>query len=349
MIIDYTHIGRQVTGIERISLELFSPRTFGKGKAQYVRANSILRMIAGQWITLPLAVIRNRRSLCICPGFPPSIFLSIVGRTRVIPYVHDMFLLSRPADLNIRAKLYMRPSFAFAVHHLRRFLVNSISTRDALRKKCRSDAEIHLLRPEVRNVFELTSSGKTKATVGRQTLRLLSIGTVEPRKNYAAANLIRKALAAHLACAVELHIVGRKGWGREAESLQGDNDVQLHGYCSIEQIQALIDSTDIFLATSKEEGLGLPLLEVQHGGIFVAAADIPVFREVLGKSGCLFNPDSADAAAYRIASELSLPNWRERHCVAALQNVERWNLQAKNDMQQFLYWIEKKEFRSLNI
>ena len=339
VVVDYSHVSRTVTGIERISLELFSQGALDEIDLHHAQADSIFQMILTQWIRLPIAAMGDRSSVFICPGFPPSILLSLFGADRVVPYIHDLFLLTRPSDLNFRAKTYMRPSFAFAVRRLRWFLVNSMCTRDTLLEWCRPDAEIRLLRPEVRNVFGLVPHLSRSKRDYRKPLRLLSIGTIEPRKNYPFAALIRRALAAHLDRSVELHIVGRNGWGRHAELLRAEEGVVLHDYCPTETVRALIDSADVFLATSKEEGLGLPLLEVQHGGLFVAAIDIPIFPEVLGESGCLLDPSSADKAAERIASELSTSNWAERHRITAIRNVQSWNARARSDKLDFLSWI----------
>src|SRR5262249_741769 len=146
-----------------------------------------------------------------CPGFPPSPLLSLF-RARVLPYIHDLFLITRWGDLNVRAKLYMAAPFRLAVRLLPRFLVNSEYTRDELAAYVRPDAEMVLYRPRVRNVFGLSPGALNKKPEVQGNLRLISLGTIEPRKNLDAASSILTALRAHGYPGATLEIVGRMGW-----------------------------------------------------------------------------------------------------------------------------------------
>jgi len=236
----------------------------------------------------------------------------------------------------------MRPSFIFAVRKGRMFLVNSSYTQSELERFCSPCSEIRLLRPEVRDVFNLRASSSASPGASSEVVKLVSIGTLEPRKNYRFAAQLRKALADTLGKRVELHIIGRTRWGEDAQWLSQERGVILHGYCPVEQIKTLVQSADVFICTSKEEGLGLPLLEIQHGGILVAATDIPVFRESLADSGCFLPIDSAVNAADALAAVLKEPGWKERRYALARANVERWNAVARQDMRLFIDWLKQK-------
>ncbi|MBV9220600.1 MAG: glycosyltransferase [Methylobacteriaceae bacterium] len=328
--VDQTHCSRHVTGIERIALELFSPAALAPLRLTPIKAESRLAMIARQFLGLPLAALQNHRAVVLCPGFPPSPLLTLFGE-RVLPYIHDVFLLTRARDLNFRAKAYMAGPFAFAVKRLPRFLVNSEHTERELRRHCRVDAEITLYRPCVRNVFGFTSTDRKgrPATLGE--LRLVTLGTVEPRKNLTAAVAILAALRAHGFPQARLDVIGRIGWGTEVSVLRSSPGVTLHGYQSPANVRALVEAADFLISTSHDEGLGLPLLEAQHGGIAVVAPTKPVFAEVLGRSGLLIDPDRPADAAARIAALARQPGWRERHANSALHNLVRWNASAEND------------------
>src|SRR5262249_18074809 len=149
-------------------------------------------MVMKQSIGLPLRLAAPS-SILLCPGFPPSPLLRPFA-SRVLPYIHDVFLLSRPADLSRRARLYMAAPFRLAARTYPRFLVNSHDTRRNLAEHCRPDAAISLYRPPARNVFGLNDAGRGER-LGR-ALRLVALGTVEPRKNFLAAAAIVTALRA---------------------------------------------------------------------------------------------------------------------------------------------------------
>lgn len=333
--VDHTHLGRTVTGLERITLELFSADALAPLRLRPLTARGTLGLILAQQIGLPLRLAAAPGSLILTPGFPPSIPLSLFG-ARVVPYVHDCFLLTRPQDLNPRAALYMAPAFRRAVATLPWFLVNSQTTADELRGFCRSDAEITLYRPRVRDVFGIgveasARAGRTRRVAPGGRLDLIALGTVEPRKNLTAAAGIVEALRVAHGWDAWLHIVGRPGWGGEAERLRDLPGVILHGYQDADTVRRLLAEAHVFLSTSHDEGLGLPLLEAQYAGLPVVAPDKAVFREVLGTSGRFVDPADPLAAAAAI-SALVLRG--DAFCTAAadaMANVARWNAQAEAD------------------
>ena len=327
--VDHTHCGRHVTGLERITLELFSAEALAPLALVSVRSRTRLGMLARQNLQLPWHALTARNSLLLCPGFPPAHFATLLG-ARVLPYIHDLFLMTRKQDLNIRARLLMAAPFRFAVQRLPRFLVNSQTTGDALRRFCRAEAEIILYRPQVRNVFGVSDAARRTRTSPAGPA-LLALGTMEPRKNLFAAAAIVTALRAQGYAGARLDIVGRPGWGIDMQALGQVPGVTLHGYQPQEKVRILIDAADALVSTSHDEGLGLPLLEAQYAGLMVIAPDKPVFREVLGTSGVLVDANDASAAAARIAAAASVPGWRNSHADGAAANLARWNDAAAAD------------------
>ena len=330
--IDHTHCGRHVTGLERITLELFSQEALAPLDVTIVRSTGVRDMVMRQTLDLPMRLARRAGSILICPGFPPSPLASLFG-ARVLPYIHDTFLITRPGDLNTRARLYMAPSFRFALKRLPRFLVNSESTRDEVRRFCRADAEILLYRPGVRNVFGLSSNGREAERKTGAPLRLAALGTVEPRKNLIAAANILAALREQGFADATLDIVGREGWGDDAARLKAAPGVTMHGYQSMQRVREIAGDADFLISTSHDEGLGLPLLEAQYAGLPVIAPDQPVFREVLGVSGVFIDPSNAREAAAKIAALVGSADWRARYVAAAQENLERWLGLADGDAQ----------------
>jgi glycosyltransferase involved in cell wall biosynthesis len=327
--VDNTHLGRHVTGLERITLELFSAAALAPLDIVPVTARGIRQMLTTQTLGLPMRLAVSS-SILLCPGFPPSPLLRPFA-SRVLPYIHDDFLLTRRADLNRRARLYMAAPFKLALRHYPRFLVNSSDTRRKLAAHCRSDAEVTLYRPPVRNVFGLQSKARAGRDAKPQPLRLVALGTVEPRKNFCAAATVVSALRAQGFPGATLDIVGRQGWSDDWQMLETIPGVTLHGYQPAEHVKRLLDAADLFICTSHDEGLGLPLLEAQYAGLPIIAPDASIFREVLGDSGIYIDPTEPVAAAARIVATLSGAGWRARHVALAEMNLRRWNALAGGD------------------
>ena len=327
--VDNTHLGRHVTGLERVTLELFSAAALSPLDIVPVTARGTRQMVTTQTLGLPMRLATSS-SILLCPGFPPSPLLRPFA-ARVLPYIHDDFLLTRRADLNRRARLYMAAPFRLALRHYPRFLANSNDTKRRLEAHCRSDAKVTLYRPPVRNVFGLQPTTRAVRHARPQPLRLVTLGTVEPRKNYCAAATVVSALRAQAFPGATLDIIGRQGWGDDWQLLKTIPSVTLHGYQSAEQIRHLLDDADLFICTSHDEGLGLPLLEAQYAGLPIIAPDASIFREVLGISGIYIDPTEPVSAAARIAAALSATGWRARYAALAEQNLKRWNALAGGD------------------
>jgi glycosyltransferase involved in cell wall biosynthesis len=344
--VDHTHLGRHVTGLERITLELFSPAALTPLDIIPVIAQGTRQMVTTQTFGLPMRLAVTS-SILLCPGFPPSPLLRPFA-SRVLPYIHDVFLLSRQAELNRRARFYMAGPFELALRHYPRFLANSNDTRRKLSIHCRPDAEITLYRPPVRNVFDLHPSDRAERNARPLPLRVIALGTVEPRKNFVAAASIVDALRARGFPDATLDIVGRQGWGDDWETLKATPGVTLHGYQSGERVRQLLHDADIFICTSHDEGLGLPLLEVQYGGLPVAAPDAPIFHEVLGASGIFIDPSKPAAAAEKLADMLSRPDWRSRHVALAAYNLPRWNSSAASDHDAVIGLIARLAGRAIS-
>jgi glycosyltransferase involved in cell wall biosynthesis len=206
-----------------------------------------------------------------------------------------------------------------------------MTTRRQLACHVRDDARIQLYRPSVQNVFQLETAAESPSKRDGDPLVVGALGTIEPRKNFLAAARICAVLSEVLQRPVHLHIVGRKGWGSDFDQLAGMPHVTLHGFLSDDAARRVIASFDVFLCTSHDEGLGLPLLEMQYAGLPVIAPDQEVFREVLGTSGTFITTREPERAAGAIAALLHRPSWRSSAAERALANVKRWNEAAEHD------------------
>lgn len=333
--LDLTHLGRHVTGIERVSIEQFEEAAFEGAEVVPVRSHGLFSLLFKQQVVLPWLALTHPSARFVFPGFPPSPLFAL-WRQRTYLYVHDTFLITRRRDLSVKARYYMAPAFSLAVRSLKNFFVNSEKTKSDLAEFTRKGAGIRLYRPSVANVFNLDASAREAGARRSGPLRLVALGTVEPRKNYPAAVAILGELRKRLDPQAELHIIGRPGWGQDGAQIASAEGVTVHGYLPAADAKRILEDADIYLCTSHDEGLGLPLLEAQFSGLAVVAPDKPVFREVLGSSAVFIDTQNPAGAAGQIAALASTPDWQARQAVASLGNVERWNGMAALDRDSAL-------------
>ena len=198
-----------------------------------------------------------------------------------------------------------------------------------------------LYRPPVHDTMGLGRVVRATATRERRPVVIGMMGTIEPRKNYPAAIAIRAALQERLSRPVELHVVGRAGWGSDAALLAGAEGVRCHDFVEDGALPTLVAQWDAFLSTSHDEGLGLPLLEMQHAGLPIVAPDQPVFREVLGNSGSFFEPGRPADAVARLVEVLrdSERDWARQ---SSARNIARWNALALADRHAVLGFLSER-------
>lgn len=330
VVVDRSHLGRRASGIERITRELFSDDSLPPLRVVgTVCGGGRPAMMLRQLIINPVQALLHPGSVWVFSGYPPSpAFGAFPGRS--VLYVHDLFLVDRAEDLNSAARLYMAPSFRAALRRLRFFLANSETTAAALRSHIHPSAMLATYRPPARDVLGLGHLWDAPET-SPGPVRIGMIGTIEPRKNYSAAVTICRELTAILARPVELHIVGRAGWGPDGALLRSAPGVHLHGFVEDARMPDLVRRWTLFLSTSHDEGLGLPLLEVQQAGLPIVAPDGPVFREVLGGSGTFIDPADPKGAARIVARLLGRPGLAREAAAAGRANIDRWNTLAAGD------------------
>ncbi len=345
IVVDETHVGRRASGIERVTRALFSKSALAPLEVSAERSRrKRLGLVFQQTFALPAKAAARRGSVWIFPGFPPSPAFGLL-RDRTVLYVHDVFLLTRRTDLNLAARYWLAPNFHLTLKRFKYFMANSETTAAALRPLVRQDARIILYRPGAENVFGLAPR-EPPPSEDDKPLVIGAIGTVEPRKNFPAAAEICERLARLTGRPVELHIIGRRGWGDDFDRLSRKVNVRLHGFLPDEAAREVIGRFDLLLCTSHDEGLCLPLLEAQFGRLQIAAPDQPIFREVLQRSGLFIEPADPEASAQAIAAHIAAPAWRERAAADSAANIERWNKAAAADRDAALAFLSELERRA---
>jgi glycosyltransferase involved in cell wall biosynthesis len=164
----------------------------------------------------------------------------------------------------------------------------------------------------------LPSRGQSKAvsTVLRQMLMrpaVLMVGTVEPRKGYAAAIAAFEYLwRSKKGDAPDLVIVGKPGWKTD------DLQKRLHGHpesgrrlhwlsqVSDEELAHLYGACRGLLMASLGEGMGLPLLEAVMHNRPVLARDLAVFREQGLPNVTYFQDDQPGVLGQRVMELLEV-------------------------------------------
>jgi glycosyltransferase involved in cell wall biosynthesis len=224
--------------------------------------------------------------------------------TRTIVTIHDLSFVRLPETV--------MPGMT---HHLNKWVPHSVKRADhviAVSEATRQDLiELYQTPPEKISVLyhgvtpdfkpvtkpDRLSAVRQKYNLGQQPF-ILSVGTIQPRKNY--QRLIQAF--ATLDPALSLVIVGGKGWHYAdvfAEVTRQGLEERVHflGFAADADLPALYSAASLFVYPSLYEGFGLPVLEAMACGTPVVASNQSALPEVVGEAGLLVDPGSVEAIA----------------------------------------------------
>jgi len=138
----------------------------------------------------------------------------------------------------------------------------------------------------------------------------LSVGTLEPRKNYPQLISAFEIIASQNDD-IKLIIVGFKGWKSDPIYNKINNSkysdrIIIKGYIEEVELIELYKGAMAFIFPSLYEGFGIPLLESMTLGTLVICSDIPICREVCGDAALYYS--GIEALASHMESVLLDPS-----------------------------------------
>ena len=277
--------------------------------------------------------------------------------------IHDLIFLRHPEYYNpIDVFLYRRKFHATLREAERVVAISECTKRDILAYSDFPEDRIDVVYQSCGTRFREEADAETKAEVrNRYHLPkhyILSVGTIEPRKN---------ALLAVKALKELLPYGGRMGGGFTSESLHlvlvgrqtsyvrkeilpyaernGLTDrVHLLSDVPNHHLPAIYQQALCFVYPSRYEGFGIPIIEAIQSRLPVVAATGSCLEEAGGPDSLYVHPDDAEALASAILRSLPGNEGREQRIQRSLQYIQRFE---NNDIaQQMLTEYERCLHRS---
>jgi len=264
------------------------------------------------WLQLygPWLAWRDRLDVLWGPAFHLPVLLpaAIPG----VVTVHDLVHLRFPETMDRRNYLGLKTLLRPSLWRARRITADSQATADDLRKFLGIAADkISVVYPGIAGDFhprEPEEAGQhASAAFGLKGPYLLTVSTVEPRKNLTALFQAYGALPESVRRRWPLIIAGASGWRNDAiyaaaDALIREGSVRFLGYVADQDLPWLYAGATVFLFPSIYEGFGIPIVEAMATGIPVIASEIPVTREVAADAVSYVAPTDTAAWARAIAS-----------------------------------------------
>jgi glycosyltransferase involved in cell wall biosynthesis len=294
-------------------------------------------------LPLPVQLFTGPLDLFHSPDFvlPP-----LRAGTPALLTVHDLSFVHYPDTFTPALVNYLNRVVPASIARASHVLADSEATRRDLEALWHVPEEkITVLYSGVDERFHpVTKSGKLAAVRQKYGLGaapyLLSVSTVQPRKNYTL--LIRAFRPVAERYPHQLVIAGGKGWlvedvlaEVERQGLQGR--VHFTGFIDEADLPALYSAASLFVFPSLYEGFGLPLLEAMACGVPVVSSDASSLPEVTGEAAVLLSPHDEAAWSATLARLLDNAPERARLVAAGFRQARRFRWQQAAAQLRALY------------
>ncbi len=211
--------------------------------------------------------------------------------------VHDLTHIFFPQTMANYNRLIHKLFFGASLLRADHIITMSNYTKQMITDIYKINAEkISVIYEGVDPKFRPYEDKETNAVLARYQINrpyILSVGTLEPKKNYSILLRAFKALKVDW----NLVIIGKKGWKSQEvfstiDELKIKERVKILGYIKNEDLPFFYNGAEIFVFPSLYEGFGLPLLEAMACGVPVICSNTSSLPEI-GKDAVLyFNPYS---------------------------------------------------------
>ncbi|MCY4464355.1 MAG: glycosyltransferase family 1 protein [Chloroflexi bacterium] len=306
------------------------------------------RWLARSWhrarIPLPVEVYTGRIDLFHATDFvlPPTL-----PATRSLLTVHDLSFLRVPEAASPPLKAYLDAVVPRSVARAKHILADSHATKDDLIAFYGTPAEkITVLYCGVDSQFQPVKDhdllGACRRKYGLDGVAyLLSVGTVQPRKNYSR---VIEAVAAARQQGQNLHyaIAGGKGWLEDEmqqtiDRLGAQQYVHLLGLADDADLPALYSGARALVMASLYEGFGLPVLEAFACGTPVISSNLSSLPEVAGEAALLIDPYDIAGIVDAIVALERQPILRQRLVQAGYARAARFTWRRSAQQLRSIY------------
>jgi glycosyltransferase involved in cell wall biosynthesis len=277
-----------------------------------------------EWLTGPVDIFHS-----------PNFVLPPVGKARTVLTIHDLSFLRVPQCAEPTLRDYLGRVVPRAVARADRLLADSHSTRhDVIELLGVDPGRVDVVPAGVEARFRpladraALESVRERYRLGREPF-ILSLGTLEPRKNFAGlmegfARLRQREKVPH-----RLVIVGGKGWLYEGifeavRRLGLDEAVTFAGFVADEDLPAVYNLAEAFAFPTLYEGFGLPVLEAMACGTPVVTADNSCMPELVGDAALLIGATDTEGLAHAVGRLLFEPALREKLIAAGLERAKQF-------------------------
>lgn len=218
-------------------------------------------------------------------------------------FVHDLAWRHHPEAYPARGRRWHEAALRRALRETDLLMSPSVETAEALRAAGAGRVEVVEHGADHLPPADHAAAAALLERLGVTSPFLLTVSTLEPRKNLAGILAAYSRVRVELAEPWPLLVVGPKGWGEEVQPVPG---AHLTGFVSEATLAALYATARCLVYVPLEEGFGLPAIEAMHAALPVVASPMP------STGGAALEVDPLDVEAIAAAMSIAASDDRRR-------------------------------------
>lgn len=217
-------------------------------------------------------------------------------KAKKITTIHDLVIYKYPEVSDPNIITTQKKRLSWVKKECDYIIADSFSTKaDIVNILKISPEKIEVIYPGVDDSFKIEQRDKIEKVKQKYNIAgdyILSVGTIEPRKNLkkvldAFEYFSNHSLVTSLNKPIELVLVGKSGWGEDIELPRYARKV---GYVDEELLPALYSGALMFVYPSLYEGFGLPILEAMKCGVPVITSNRGSLKEIAENAALYVDP-----------------------------------------------------------
>lgn len=264
----------------------------------------LLEILWNQAHLLPIEILTGKLNV-----FHSSDWLEPPAKCPKVTTIHDLTVYKYPETFSARGGHDIVANIKRKLEWVRKesdkiIAVSQATKRDIVEVLGIPEERIAVIYEAAPTYFQKVSSdeiNQTKKKFGLKGNYLLSVSTLEPRKNLKriieAFEILRQKEKD-----LWLVLVGKTGWGQE---IPRNPRTVITGYVTNTELSALYSGALALAYPSLYEGFGQPILEAMTCGCPVVTSDISSMPEVAGEAAVLVNPLSVESITEGIKQALA--------------------------------------------
>jgi len=304
---------------------------------QLLKSIPVLKKMTRKIINIISKFTQQKYDLYWQPNFIPN---DTIKAKKIVTSVHDFSFI-----------LYEKYHPKERIEHFKKYFFKNIYLSDAiitgsqyskseiLERLDFKDKDVHVIYHGIdHNIFRLYSNIELEFELPKKFL--LSVGSIEPRKNLIGLLEAYNALSNDIKEEYKLVLVGFKGWeNKEIMKLieaNKENIIYL-GFITDQELAKVYNLASIFVFPSFYEGFGLPIIEAFACGTPVLSSNATSLPEVGGDAVLYCDPHDSKNIAEKLVLLIENSDLQNDLRVKGLERAKQFSWEKSAQQHQALF------------